>query len=527
LWSAPSIISKFTVEAYDSRTDDELEIVLGEIQTLTVYYPTRISLADPRVVDIVKMEGKEMVLAGKNPGSTTLNIWDQYGQRTILIRVVAADLDRVKERLEQLLSNIKVDNLSLEISREEGKIVLRGDVLNTDKDKFNEILDPFRDKVINFINFNDENALVQIDVQILELSKSASDKLGIDWLKSKAITFTEKSSSVSANLLNLARVFQTDHWTRGAFDVTLNLLVSEGKGRVLSRPKLVVMSGKEASFLVGGQIPIISSTTTSGGNVSTNVEFKDYGVNLKVKPTVKKDERIDLTINTDVSSVDKGNSITSGGTTYFAYSTRTASTQVYLMDGETIFIAGLIKNDESENLGRLPAISKIPILGALFKSKDFSNNQTELVISLTPTILKEPEKKSEAKPKAGAEKASVAVKVSDIWTEETPTVTLKELPDYLVEYAGQVQDRIAQAAVYPEEARQLGWEGTVRLGLRILADGTLSEAKVKQSSGYEIFDDSAVAVAKKQTPYPGFPAELRSREISIEVPVVYSLNPSS
>jgi TonB family protein len=191
----------------------------------------------------------------------------------------------------------------------------------------------------------------------------------------------------------------------------------------------------------------------------------------------------------------------------------------------------LIKNSDSENVTRLPVLSKIPILGSLFKSPDFKNNQTELVISLTTTIVKPEEKKAEsltakAAPPSAAEKKTALVKSAEASVEKT-TVEMKELPDYLVDYARTIQEKISQAATYPEEARQLGWEGTVNLDLRILSDGTLAEVKVKQSSGYEVFDKNAIDTAKKQSPYPIFPAELRTREISIEVPVVYSLTPDS
>ncbi|MDP3143635.1 MAG: TonB family protein [Candidatus Omnitrophota bacterium] len=516
----------------DSRIEESIDIVVGEIQSVTVYSPTRISLADPKIADIVKIEaGKELILTGKTPGSTTLNIWDKYGQRSMLVRVASEDLERLKARLEELLTNIDINNLSIGINKEEGKIILSGDILTSDKDKFKGIVEPFGNKIINFVNINEETALVQIDVQILELSKSAADKLGIQWIS--ALTFTETAASAARNLTNLVGLFKDkDNWTRNTFAETINMLITEGKGRVLSRPKLVCLSGKEASFLVGGQIPIITSTTTSGGNTSTNVEFKDYGVNLKVKPTVKKGDRIDITINTEISSVDKGNAVTSGGSIYYAYSTRSASTQLYMHDGETVFMAGLIKNDEADTVSRVPAISKVPILGALFKSKDFSNNQTELVITLTPSIIKSGGKKEELKltvdkPILTADKSTSRINTAEISAEDKPVAILKELPEYLVEYARKIQEKISQATKYPEEARQLGWEGTVRLHLRLLSDGTISDIKVKQSSGYEIFDDSAIAAAKKQSPYPIFPAELRAREISLDVPVVYNLNPNS
>jgi pilus assembly protein CpaC len=515
---------------------------VGEIQSIDVDTPTRISLADPKIADLVKVEGTEAIITGKSPGSTTLNIWDKYGHRSITVRVAVEDLDNLKNRLEQILSNVKISNLAININRDEGKIILQGDALVADKEKLNEILGPFSKKVINLININEDSSLVQVDVQILELSKNVTDQLGVTWMSALQVReepFSGSSGSgggtttlvtTLGKIATFPRVWRVVNFSRDALTAKLNLLISEGKGRVLSRPKLVCLSGKEAQFLVGGQIPIVTTTTSSGGNVSTNVEFRDYGINLKIKPVVKSEDQIDTTINTEVSSIDYGNAITVSGTTIPAFATRSASTQLYMKDGQTIFIAGLIKNNEANNIQRLPAISKIPILGELFKSKNFSDNQTELVISLTPTIIKSEEKK----PSAAMDKVAAAVKAAtpkstepvELINEE-PALVMKELPEYLADYTRMIQSKISQAATYPEEARQLGWEGTVRLSLRVLPDGTLSVVKVKQSSGYEIFDDNAIEAAKKSAPFPAFPLELRAREITIEVPVVYNLTTNS
>jgi pilus assembly protein CpaC len=525
-------------EDLEKRIEPPIDVVVGEIHSVSVDAPSRISLADPKVADLVKVEGNEAIIAGKSPGSTTLDIWDKSGHRNIIVRVVLQDLETVKMRLEDILSNVKIDNLEVNINRDEGKIVLLGDALTEEKDKLEEVLAPFKNEIINLINVNDENSLVQIDVQILELSKNATDQLGIAWVSALQVreepyTGSSSSSSTSGGVTTtlgkidaFSKIFRIVDWSRDALTAKLNLLINEGKGRVLSRPKLVCMSGKEAEFLVGGQVPIITTSTSSGGTVSTNVEFRDYGVNLKIKPIVKED-KIDTTINTEVSSLDYGNAVTVNGYTVPAFATRTASTQLYLKDGQTIFIAGLIKNEESKNLARLPAISKIPILGELFKSKTFTDAQTELVISLTPTIISSKDKKAELKDKeiaAIAHEAKIPpAKAEEVSLAKAP-VASKDLPAYLAEYTRSIQEKIAKSAAYPEEARQLGWEGMTRLELHILSDGTLSEAKVRKSSGYEIFDDSAIEAAKKSAPYPVFPVELRAREITIEVPVVYSLN---
>ncbi|MFZ5801392.1 MAG: TonB family protein [Candidatus Omnitrophota bacterium] len=519
------------------RAEAPIELVVGEIRSVAVYAPTRISLADPKIADLVKVEGEEAILAGKGPGSTTLNIWDKYGWRSIVVRVVSEDLESVKTRVEQLLEHAKIKDLAVEINREEGRIMVTGKALTPEKKKIEDLLDPFKGQIINLVEISDDNSLVQIDVQILELSKSVTDQLGIAWVSALQVReepYTSGSTTTGGTTTTLnkidtfAKIWRIVDWSRDALTAKLNMLISEGKGRVLSRPKLVCMSGKEAEFLVGGQVPIITTTTTTGGTVQTNVEFRPYGVNLKIKPVVREDNKIDTTIDTEVSSIDSGNSVTVSGYTVPAFATRSASTQLYLKDGQTIFIAGLIKNEESNALQRLPAISKIPILGELFKSKTFRDSETELVVSLTPTIIALAREKEVQPTGAAAKPAKVATEEKEtITTELAPQVILREMPDYLAGYTRQIQQKIARAVVYPEEASQLGWEGAVRLDLKILSDGTLSSIRVKQSSGYEIFDDSAVNAAKNSAPFPIFPAELRAREINIDVPVIYNLSTNS
>jgi TonB family protein len=288
---------------------------------------------------------------------------------------------------------------------------------------------------------------------------------------------------------------------------------------------------------VGGEIPIVTTTTSSGGNVSTNVEFRSYGVSLKVKPVVKGEE-VDTTINTEVSDVDYGNAVTVSGTRIPAFATRSASTQVYLKDGQTVFLAGLIRNKVSTNIGGIPFLKDVPFLGAIFRSKTTSESDTELVISLTPTIVKTAEKPTSigsaqlervppidiAVPPTSEEESEASIE-SSAETRELSVSNQELFPDTVISYARGVQERIAQAVTYPEEAKKYKWQGMVRLGLRILYDGSLIDAFVKESSGYDILDENALIAAKRQAPYLTFPSDITAQELLLDVPVVYKLEP--
>lgn len=517
----------------DSNSEEEVTFAVGELKTVKAYSLTRVSLIDPSIADIDKIEGDDILLSAKKAGSTGLTIWDRYGERTLQVRVHPTDLDDLQNRLKQLLALYKIDNLVFSQSKEEGKLVLQGEASVTDKAQVDSILAPFSNMIINTIKVTGENPLVQFDVQVLELSKSAQEILGIEW--PQALTVSEHISTTPTNFLN---VFKLGQFTRDTALIknTLNYLITQGKAKVLSRPKLVCLSGKSANFNVGGSVPVVTTTTSSGGNVSTNVEYKSYGVSLSVTPVVKEDE-IDITISTDVSDIDEGHSVTVSGAKLFAFATRTAATQLYLKDGQTVFLAGIMKNKISTTVSGIPFLKDIPFVGAIFRKKNFSTDETELVISLTPTIIKTPQPPSSigiatlqkvppvyvSMPPGTEEESELK---PEIITEETIEASSYQefLPDSLISYARSVQERIASAIAYPEEAKKYRWQGMVRLGLRILYDGSLVDASIKESSGYDIFDENALLAAKKQAPFFAFPTDIAAQELSIDVPVVYKLD---
>jgi TonB family protein len=299
--------------------------------------------------------------------------------------------------------------------------------------------------------------------------------------------------------------------------------VQEGKARVLSKPKLVVKSGKEATFLVGGEIPI-RTTTFSGSTSQENVSFKEFGISMSITPTIKK-EHIDIIMNLEVSEVDA--STASSVSEDVAFSTRSASTHLYLEDSQTIVLAGLIKHSESVTQKKVPFVSDIPVFGLLFRSKSnpVADLDQELVVALTPYILPQMnpfddrEKSTDANGSV-AQQGSEARKIS----RRQAAPYYLGVPKEMTEYVHGVQQRISQAIVYPHEAKRYGWEGTVKLGMLILKDGTLAFALIKESSGHEIFDELALNTAKELAPFLAFPSDTDLQELNVTIPIVYSLS---
>src|SRR5439155_22401049 len=162
-------------------------------------------------------------------------------------------------------------------------------------------------------------------------------------------------------------------------------LSSRGLFQSLAEPNLVAESGKEASFLAGGEIPIPIAQGT-GGNVAISVQYKEFGIRLNFTPVINGD-RVHLKVKPEVSTLDFANAVTLQGFRIPALSTRRTETELELSDGQTFAIAGLMDNQVTNSMQKVPGIGDIPILGLFFRSKAAQKNQTELVVMITPQIL--------------------------------------------------------------------------------------------------------------------------------------------
>ena len=533
-------------EPVDSATVGEIHMVVGELSTLRAYAVTRVSVTDPGVVDIVEAQGDQLLLVAKSVGQTTLFIWDDQGKRSIEISVADQSLNFVQKRLSTLFKATNITEITSEINREEGRVVLTGQIPSYKEEEFNKIVDPFGDQVINLVKGEEMEDLIQIDVQITELNTTLSKTLGISW--TDAFTFKETLPTFSGSLEDLFKIGDLSRSTQ--LVAIVNALVEEGKAKILSKPKLVVLSGEEARFLVGGEIPI-RTTTTTNQSVQSNVEFKEYGITMNITPTIKKG-KVDVILDIEVSDIDASNAVGDD----VAFTTRNASTRLFLDDKQTIVLAGFIKHNRATTVKKVPFLGSIPVVGVLFRktSTPTPDLDQELVISLTPTILipevPAQEQQTALAPIPVAEVETVEEAVPATVTEEgTPVVAEAEqeqveseeflasaspasissanyegIPTNMVDYVKSIQQKISRSIVYPVEAEEQGLEGTVKLGMLILNDGTLAFAMVKESSGVDIIDQYALNTAKSSAPYDSFPTDTDLKELNITIPIVYNLS---
>ncbi|MCK9603374.1 MAG: TonB family protein [Candidatus Omnitrophica bacterium] len=506
---------------------EELKLYLGQVKFIPVSDPTRIVIGNPSIADVTNITKSEIILTPKAIGSTTFAFQDSSGEHSFQVRVCPEDMAETKRRIDNLLMKLNLPEVFSRGEDEEGKVLLLGRVeLPQDKDKITLALGPLKDKTTDLIIVKEEDTIIEIAVEVMELDKGATNTLGFTWPGSFTLSTDQVAGGAYTGIpiTRWGSLFTHMQYSRSVFEFKLDALIQEGKAKILSRPRLACQSGKEAELLVGGEKPIFTTTVAATTGASgTQVEYKDYGIKLKIKPTLTDENRIKVALNIEVSELESTTPETIGSSTAptakaYPLTRRTASTEVLLNDEQVLAIGGLVKQKTSEQLRKLPWFADIPLLGFAFRQRTTTKGSgynamgdTELFITLTPKIVnvkKEMPKKDEGEIEANPSPAPAAVNMSDA----------------MQEYTSLIQNRILEQMIYPVAARDAGFQGTVKLALHISNQGELLDALVRSSSGHKVLDDDAIEVAKDISDYPPFPASSNLKELWVEIPIVYQLN---
>ena len=233
----------------------EIIVIIGETKPLSVSNPRQVKIGNPDVLDVVGAGQKELLLSGKSEGETTLIVADDFGQYSYNVKIYKEDLEKVKERVDFLLEAAGFKDITTRIGDKERKIFLLGRLPISKKDFFESKLDSVRDKIINLVEYEEDTPSIEVDVEVLEIEKKALDNLGLTW--NKFIQFAEPSSAAGTDfpvgdLLDPTQFFKImKDWRTGTFSAKLNFLKEKKKLRILSRPKSICLSGKEAKLLIG------------------------------------------------------------------------------------------------------------------------------------------------------------------------------------------------------------------------------------------------------------------------------------
>ncbi|MFA6378502.1 MAG: TonB family protein [Candidatus Omnitrophota bacterium] len=517
-------------EHFLQRVDDDLRIVVGDIDTIWAQDLTRIAIANPSIADVIETKPSEALISAKAPGKTDVFIWDKHGKRKVTVWVFTENLDLVQSRITELLQSADIEEISLVKNDLEGKLVVSGEIDEAEKEDYEAIIEPFKDSIIDLVKENEKRELIEIDVQIAEINSSYSKNLGIEWTNPDGdSTYTFEETLPGGNVKQFTDIFRIGSMARTtALQAKINALITEGKGKILSKPKIVARSGEEASFLVGGQIPIVTTNMSSGGTSQENVTFKDYGVNLKIKATVQKDDKIDIDLNVDVSDVDTSRKVGDN----VAYTTRSAQTKLFLDNNQTIILAGFMKDQNSDTIKKVPLAGSFPIFGFLFRSKESPSAQTELFITLTPRVVSANEKKKQTQEISREETKVQEEKKQDVITSLAKTETESAKPSYqpiavpgaMAVYVRSVQERIAKNVFYPNVAKESKTQGMVELNVSIIKSGSLVSASIGKSSGSTVLDEAALETVHRLSPYSAFPPEATFKQITVTIPIVYQLD---
>jgi pilus assembly protein CpaC len=211
--------------------------------------------------------------------------------------------------------------------------------------------------------------MIEISVEVTEMCENKARNLGMEF-----------PDSISISEFNIPSILESGSWERGTkFSSTLKTLEENGVAKVLSQPKLVTKSGANANFIVGGEIPILAT-----GVGCSCVKWKKYGIIMNIKPTISKDGKIDIVIETELSRVD--HSIQVAG--YPAIKKRKVSSHLQIKDGDTFALAGLIETTKTKARKGIPFLCDIPVLGLLFGVTRYNEEKTNLIIFVTPTLIK-------------------------------------------------------------------------------------------------------------------------------------------
>jgi len=362
---------------------DTIQVSVGEAVTIPGENVSKIAIADPAVADVVPLSDKELSVIGKKAGVTTLTIVKGDGSATQLHRIEVGN-DAAATTIRQMIGQTGIN-----VRAVGDTLVLDGHVDNElQAQRAALIASAYKDKVLNLVEI-EKPRQIRVRTRIAEVNTEAIKNVGLQWFGPQGqVQYAMQyigGGSIIHGLIPTASEFgstgsKTIEPNTVTLTVLLDLLISKSYARLLSEPTLVTFSGKEASFLVGQEIPIVQQLPQS-----FTVEFKEVGVRMKIKPTADSENRINTTIHAEVSAVS-GSSVNG----IPIINSKTADTTLQVNDGQTIVIGGLLENNISRDiLRKMPWLGDIPIIGLAFRDKQFDQAKREILFFMTPEVIKD------------------------------------------------------------------------------------------------------------------------------------------
>ncbi|MGH9682727.1 MAG: type II and III secretion system protein family protein [Candidatus Acidiferrales bacterium] len=383
----------------------ELHLLVG--RSLVITSPTRIkrvSIADPTIAEAVVVSPYQVLLNGKTPGGVSLILWDESDQSQSFEVSVDIDVLSLTQKIHEVFPNEPV-----QVETSKNVVMLSGQVSSAAvADKILEVVKATTPKVTSLMEVPiappgeillevkfadvDKSAITQLGINILSLPGAknigtiSTQQFAPPVLQSSSSTGTGSSISTQFALSDLLNIFIFRPDINLA--ATIKALQEKNILQILAEPNLLTASGKDASFLAGGEFPYPVVQSSGGGSLpAITIQFKEFGVRLNFTPTLLPDGLIHLKVKPEVSALDFSNALTIQGFVIPALSTRRVESEMDLRDGQSFAIAGLVDNRVTETFEKVPGLGDIPVLGKLFQSKNLNKSKDELLVVVTPRIV--------------------------------------------------------------------------------------------------------------------------------------------
>jgi len=393
----------------EMRSPQKINLTMGKSLVIeTSVSVKRVSVAAPDVADALVLSPQQIYIAAKSPGLTNLTIWDTSDRAYLIYDVeVSPDITRLKEKLHEIMP----EEQNIRVISSHDYVTLTGTVSSaTNAAQAEAVAESYAPKkVLNMLQVGGVQQ-VMLEVRVSEISRSLLRSLGVNFnsLSSSGkvgLSLLNNLSSVKQSILGDktldglvvpgadALVFDVSSRVNGIFNFVsddtswiffIDALKENGLVTVLAEPTLLTLSGQTANFLAGGEFPI----PVPQGFQTVTIEYKPFGVGLAFTPTVLDNGKISMQVAPEVSELDFTTAISLSGFVIPGLSTRRVSTTIELEDGQSFAIAGLLKDDVREVVSKFPVLGEIPVIGALFRSSQFRKNESELIVVVTPHLVK-------------------------------------------------------------------------------------------------------------------------------------------
>ncbi|MFO1300401.1 MAG: pilus assembly protein N-terminal domain-containing protein [Burkholderiaceae bacterium] len=368
-----------------------VELYVGQVHLIRAGELKRVAVGNGKVIQATALDGGQVLVIPEAAGQSTLHLWGKDGTETsFAISVVPADANRLLDEIRAMLG----DSSRVRARIVGDKVVLEGSELSEEEAaRMTEIARRYP-QVVNLISRVGLERMIEMDVRMLEIRRDLLEDIGVRWSGSmqgpsfgilgdlqRSRAFQPGGAAAEAGLEARTRVapFATVLGLASSISSIINLLVQNGDAVVLAEPRLSCRSGGSARFIAGGELPV----PFASGLGTVSVGFKEYGVKFDVSPVASESGVIAAKIATEISAINFEIQVQDVP----GLLKRRAETEVNLRENETLVIAGLLTEESSKAIDRVPGLGEIPILGKLFRSREFRDRKTDLVVFITPRFV--------------------------------------------------------------------------------------------------------------------------------------------